>query len=135
MQCAKPNGKPPDLAVGKACTIFVRDEVYKKSNKEESKMAGLIKVTPEIMRSTADRLQRDSGQWTMLVSKIYAAVDEMNSMWDGLGNNAFHEAFQSFRPSFDKLAVVMTDYNTAIRTAADKYDTGEQTIANIAGKR
>ena len=94
-----------------------------------------IRVTPELMRTTANNVQARSNEWRAAVTKIYALAQEMNAMWDGLGNDSFNIVFNGDRPNFDNLSALMTEYYNAIARAAQVYDTGENEVRNIVTRR
>ena len=94
-----------------------------------------IQVTPEMMRSTARNVDSKIVEWNAAVSKIYNLANQMDAMWDGLGNDSFNQVLQSDRPKFDNLNILMSDYSKAIVTAANLYDTGEQEVKNIVTRR
>ena len=94
-----------------------------------------IRVTPELMRSTAQSVHARSDEWRTAVTRIYALAQEMNAMWDGLGNESFNIVFNGDRPNFDNLSALMTEYYNAIMRAAQVYDAGEQEVRNIVTRR
>lgn len=94
-----------------------------------------IQVTPELMRDTSKQVDSKIVEWNAAVSKIYNLANQMDAMWDGLGNDSFNVALQNDRPKFDNLNVVMTDYSRAIVTAANLYDSGEQEVKNIVTRK
>ncbi|MCL2016895.1 MAG: WXG100 family type VII secretion target [Defluviitaleaceae bacterium] len=96
---------------------------------------GTIRVTPQTMRAAADRLNGQADQWRVAVNQITQFVTEMNSMWDGLGNDSFFNVYQEDKPRFDQLQQFMQEYIAAINTAAATYDQGEQAVKGIVSRR
>lgn len=94
-----------------------------------------IQVTPELMRNTSKQVDNKIVEWNAAVSKIYQLANEMDAMWDGLGNDSFNVAFQQERPKFDQLNVLMTDYSKAIVTAATLYEQGENEVKQIVTRK
>ncbi len=94
-----------------------------------------IQVTPELMRSTAKNVDSKIVEWNAAVSKIYNLANQMDAMWDGLGNDSFNIVLNNDRPKFDSLNIVMSDYSKAIVTAANLYDSGEQEVKNIVTRK
>lgn len=94
-----------------------------------------IQVTPELMRDTSKQVDSKIVEWNAAISKIYNLANQMDVMWDGLGNDSFNVVFQNDRPKFDNLNVLMTDYSRAIITAANLYDSGEQEVKNIVTRK
>ena len=94
-----------------------------------------IRVTPEQMRSSAQRVHGQTNDWRTAISRINVLVADMAAMWDGLGNDSFMNVFREDQPRFDQLLVMMNEYYTAIQTAAQAYDAGEQEVSNIVSRR
>jgi len=93
--------------------------------------AGSIEVTPAQMRSTSQAVQGQISDWQVAVSRIYLLVDQMDQMWDGLGNDSFNQVFRADRVKFDRLHSVMDEYQKAITAAAETYEKGEQEVVQI----
>jgi len=93
------------------------------------------RVTPEQMRSTAQRVQGQIGNWQACVNKINSFVAQMATMWDGRGSVAFNRVFEEDRPRFQQLTGLMTEYVTAITTAANRYDANEQEVQSAVSRR
>ena len=94
-----------------------------------------IQVTPEMMRNTSKQVDSKIVEWNAAISKIYNLANQMDAMWDGLGNDSFNVVFRNDRPKFDSLNILMTDYSRAIVTAANLYDQGEQEVKNIVTRK
>lgn len=87
------------------------------------------------MRSTADEFETEIGQWHGLVEQIWEAMSELDAMWDGDANTAFNALIAEDKPKFMQLERMMEDYKSAIKTAADRYETAEEEVKNIVATR
>ncbi|MCL1987594.1 MAG: WXG100 family type VII secretion target [Firmicutes bacterium] len=97
---------------------------------------GLIKVTPEQMRAVNNTLNNKAQEWQNNVQNITQEVENMDSMWDGEGSEAFLQLYRGEDvPEFEKLRNFMLEYIAAINSAANRYDQGEGTVKGIVSKR
>lgn len=94
-----------------------------------------INVTPELMRSTAKKIDSSIIEWNESVKKIFGLVEEMDAMWDGLGNDSFNIIFKQEEPKFNNLNILMADYTKMVAEAANRYDTGEQEVKTIVSRK
>ena len=94
-----------------------------------------IQVTPELMRDTSRQVDSIITEWDGAVRKIYQLVEQMDAMWDGLGNDSFNIVFQNDRPKYNNLNILMADYSRAIVSAANLYDKGEQDVKDIVTRK
>jgi len=92
-------------------------------------------VTPETMVTLAGGIEGKIGDWNTAVNSIYRLAAEMDAMWDGDANDAFNAQFADDKVKFQKLSTVMTDYTTAIKTAAKNYTAGEAEAKTIVTRR
>jgi WXG100 family type VII secretion target len=94
-----------------------------------------MKVTPDQMDAIATQVQGQKTEWDVALQQINGFVTEMNTMWDGLGNDSFHNVFQQDIPVFQQLGQMMTEYQEAIKRAATAYRDGEQVVKSIVTRR
>ena len=94
-----------------------------------------IRVNTDNMRSTATVFQEKINDWNSLVQQLWSLMEELDAMWDGDANEAFNALVTEDKPKFERLAQMMETYNTAIDTAASKYDSGEAEVKNIVSTR
>ena len=98
-------------------------------------MAGRIRVNMDGMQNAASQVDGLIGQWNDGLRNIQQCVRQMDSQWDGLGNNTFANIWMEQKPQFDRLLAMMQEYKQAIITAAQKFSAGEQEISGIVGRR
>ena len=94
-----------------------------------------IRVNTDNMRSTATVFQEKINDWNSLVQQLWSLMEELDAMWDGDANEAFNALVTEDKPKFERLAQMMETYQTAIYTAASKYDSGEAEVKNIVSTR
>ena len=88
-------------------------------------------VTPETMITLANGVEEKIADWNQAVTKIYQLAQEMDAMWDGTANDAFNTRFDEDRTKFEQLSTIMSEYATAIKTAAQNYMTTEEEVTSI----
>ena len=88
-------------------------------------------VTPETMITLANGVEEKIADWNQAVTKIYELANEMDVMWDGTANDAFNSRFEEDRTKFEQLSTIMSEYATAIKTAAQNYMTTEEEVTSI----
>ena len=88
-------------------------------------------VTPETMITLANGVEEKIADWNQAVTKIYQLAQEMDAMWDGTANDAFNARFEEDRTKFEQLSTIMSEYATAIKTAAQNYMTTEEEVTTI----
>ena len=88
-------------------------------------------VTPETMITLANGVEEKIDEWGQAVNKIYELSAEMDVMWDGDANNAFNARFGEDRTKFNQLSTVMSEYATAMKTAASNYIAAEEEATTI----
>ena len=88
-------------------------------------------VTPETMVTLANGVEEKIADWNQAVTKIYQLKQEMDAMWDGTANDAFNARFEEDRTKFEQLSTIMSEYATAIKTAAQNYMTTEEEVTAI----
>jgi len=94
-----------------------------------------IRVTPELMNKTANTVAGLASEWNNRVNGIIGHVQEMGAMWDGEANDAFNQTFGNDVQYFKQLALLLSEYYTAINTAAQAYVAGEQEVAQLVRRR
>ena len=87
-------------------------------------MAGFRADTQE-MRKTANVVEQLASDYTRQVDALYAAGEELDSMWDGDANDSFNAQMGQDKPRFDALNAVIGRYVQALRDNAEAYDKAE----------
>lgn len=91
-----------------------------------------MEIRPEEMISLASDIKGKIEEWDANVNQIYQAETELMATCEGEMATAFKTRFEKDRQEFTKLSQVMTEYQQAIITLANKYkemDTLGKTIA------
>lgn len=94
-----------------------------------------INVKPEEMNAVAQNIEGKIQEWQQAVQRLYTLHQEMDAMWDGTANDAFNQSFSEDLQKFNQLTQLMTEYSTAIKTAATNYVSGEEEVQSIVIRR
>ena len=94
-----------------------------------------IRVSPDQMDGVASRLSGQMGDWESNVGSIKNCITQLDSMWEGLGNQTFANLWQEDSQNFTRLQQLMSEYQQAITRAAAKFRETDQTVSGIVGRR
>ena len=71
-------------------------------------------INTTAMRNTASEFGTEISEWHGLVEQIWAAMSELDAMWDGDANTAFNTLIAEDKPKFTQLERMMEEYKNAI---------------------
>ncbi len=97
-------------------------------------MARTIQVTPELLESTAGRIEGLATDYKTAYDKLYSETDAMASTWSGKDNVAFINQIAGFKDDFTKMYTLMNNYADFLRKTAKAYRDTQDTIAAEARK-
>lgn len=97
-------------------------------------MARTIQVTPELLESTAGRIEGLATDYKTAYDKLYSETDAMASTWSGKDNVAFINQIAGFKDDFTKMYTLMNNYVDFLRKTAKAYRDTQDTIAAEARK-
>lgn len=92
-------------------------------------------INTAAMRNAANEFGTEISNWHGLVEQIWAAMSELDAMWDGDANTAFNALIAEDKPKFTQLEHMMEEYKNAITTAAGKYEAAEGEVKGIVTTR
>ena len=95
----------------------------------------LIRVTASQVRSTAEQLRTFNQNFNNQVNNLVSAEGNLNSMWDGQANDAFHAAFESDKNYMTEFYNLINRHCEALDNIAVEYERAEAKAAEIASKR
>ena len=94
-----------------------------------------IRVSPDQMIAAAQRLDGQIREWDARVNDVKNCVNELDTMWEGLGNQSFNAIWQEHADAFRRLKQVMLEYQVAIKNASSKFSASDQQVSSIVGRR
>ena len=95
----------------------------------------LIRVTASQVRSTAEQLRTFNQNFNNQVNNLVSAEGNLNSMWDGQANDAFHAAFNNDKEDMTQFYNLINRYCEALDNIAAEYERAEAKAADIAARR
>ena len=97
-------------------------------------MARTIQVTPELLESTAGRIDGLAGDYKTQYDALYSETDAMRSTWQGKDNVAFVDQIAGFKDDFEKMYNLMLNYADFLRKSAKAYRETQDTVTSEARK-
>ena len=93
-------------------------------------MAKIIQVTPELLESTAGKIEGLAGDYKTQYDQLYSETNAMASTWNGKDNVAFVDQIAGFKDDFEKMHTLMLEYADFLRKSANGYrDTQDNVVA------
>ncbi|WP_409291181.1 WXG100 family type VII secretion target [Peribacillus sp. SCS-26] len=97
-------------------------------------MSGNIRLTPEELRGVASQYQTESGNVQDLVARLDNMSSHLQEIWEGASSQAFADQYQQLRPSFEKMATLLTEVSQQLNSSATVLeDTDNQIASQIRG--
>lgn len=93
-----------------------------------------LKVDTDALSSDANELLAEINSVMSLTAKTYDSVQNLNHMWKGKANNAFHEQFTK---DYEKTKQFLEELRAFSRTLSDdstEYNACEANVASYVGR-
>lgn len=97
-------------------------------------MARQIQVTPEMLESTAGKIEGLAGEYKSQYDALYDETNAMASTWNGKDNIAFVDQIAGFKDDFAKMHTLMLNYADFLRKSAKAYRDTQDTVVAEAKK-
>ena len=94
-----------------------------------------ILVTSATVRSRADELGSLNGQIKSRVSDLVSQEGNLNNMWEGEANTAFHKAFGDDVQQMEKFSQEIEKYIQALQRIAVEYEKAEKMNVELGTTR
>ena len=94
-----------------------------------------MEITPEMMTSVANTIKSKIEDFEAAVKLMQQYHNELDSVWEGEARDACRSAFNELDPKFKQLVELMNEYQQAIITAVEKYNSGEADVKSIVTRR
>lgn len=95
----------------------------------------LIQVTASSLKTQADTLRQYNSSFKSAVGELESTEAQLNSMWEGEANTAFHNAFHNDKIQMDNFYNAIEMYANALTNIAIKYEQAESINADTASTR
>lgn len=90
----------------------------------------IIQVTPESLRSEANKLTSLKGEHEAEMKKLRTLILGLNDQWKGSAQDAFVGKYQELQPEFQKFIRLLEDHINHMKTEADQMEERDNTLAN-----
>ncbi len=94
-----------------------------------------FKVTSSVLKTQSSELSDLNGRFKSAVEQLVSAEANLNSMWDGEANDAFHNAFMTDRGKMNEFYNLIVQYIEKLNSIATRYEQTEKTNTEIATNR
>lgn len=94
-----------------------------------------FKVTASTLTTQATELTDLNGRFKSAVEQLVTSEANLNSMWDGEANDAFHNAFTTDKGKMDEFYNLIIQYVERLNSIATRYIQTERTNTEIASNR
>ena len=94
-----------------------------------------IVVTASTLKSQAEELRQLNSTFKSTVSDLETTEGQLNSMWEGEANTAFHNAFTQDKTQMSNFYNAIEVYVDALLNIAAKYEQAESTNTETATVR
>ena len=91
--------------------------------------AGMIKVTPELLRSKAQNVETYKTNYDDNMKKLTTLVKGLNEIWLGDAQMAFMEEFENMQPTFNKFSVLLATYAKEMKNSANELEAADREAA------
>ena len=95
----------------------------------------LINVSASTLRTQAEALRQYNTQFKTAVGDLETTEGQLNSMWEGEANTAFHNAFNSDKIQMSNFYNAIEAYVNALLNIASKYEQAESANVETANTR
>ncbi|MDA7028033.1 WXG100 family type VII secretion target [Bacillus sp. CLL-7-23] len=94
-------------------------------------MSGIIRVTPAELRSMAGRYSKESeAVHSQVEQRLDQMIKQLEDMWEGESSRAFASQYQELRPSFIKMADLLSDVSKQLSQTANTLENTDKEIAS-----
>jgi len=94
-------------------------------------MDGILKVTPEKLRSTASSFSSSASEVNSITSQMMQLVKALGSSWQGEASSAYLTKFGQLQDDMDKMHRMIQEHVQDLNDMADKYQQAENASADL----
>lgn len=97
-------------------------------------MARTIQVTPEMLETTAGKIEGLAADYKTQYEQLYSETNAMASTWNGKDNIAYVDQIGGFKDDFEKMHSLMLEYADFLRKSAKAYRDTQDNVVSQARK-
>lgn len=96
-------------------------------------MAGTIKLTPEELRTSANKYSTGSTDVQSVLTTLTNEQEIIRSNWEGTSFQSFDVRFEELKPKIQEFVQLLSDINVQLVSVADVLEETDQEIASKIG--
>lgn len=89
-------------------------------------------MEPEQVRAAANKLKGQIEEYTAAYEKLYQLSENLQVSYQGNSSTAYNEKLAQYRPQFQKVATVLTQYSDFLIKASQQVDGTDSELASSA---
>lgn len=94
-------------------------------------MASIIRITPEEVRSSAQRIKQKSSEAKIFLDTVQKEINSLESIWEGKAAQAYVEQFVSLRKELEtKLNQCLADLEKSLTSVANALEQADKDVAS-----
>lgn len=97
-------------------------------------MSKKIVVDPQKLTDAANSIDQVIADYKSIYATLFSNVSKLSSAWKGADNVAFTTQIEGFKDDFDKMAKLMEDYSSFLKTSSSTYQSAQDEIVAAAKK-
>ena len=101
----------------------------KRNNKEETKMANQIRITPEQMRQRANQYRNEAETVHGVIGQMDSLLSALQSEWEGAASESYAARYQELKPGFLKAEELIREIAQALDSTANIVEETDNSIA------
>ena len=98
-------------------------------------MAGMIQVTPKVLRDKANELRNQNKSLRSQLESLRSQENSLSGMWEGEAHDTFKREFTKDMTRIDEFCAAIDAYANALDTIAVQYENAENKNTGIASTR
>lgn len=92
-------------------------------------MADIIEINMNTLGNDIDSMQTEVNALREEMKKAFAAIGELDRMWNGPANDAFNKAFQADNQSMEEMCQIIDRLIEYMQNARDEYRKCENAVS------
>ena len=95
-------------------------------------MIGILKVSPEQLRTSAQSFANTGNSVSNLTSQMTSLVQSLSSAWSGEASSAYASKFNQLNDDIQRLIKMINEHSTDLQQMAATYEQAETSNVEIA---
>ena len=95
-------------------------------------MDGILKVTPELLISTADQFSTEGSQIGTLTTQMMELVTGMSGLWTGEASSTYISKFNGLEDDIQRMIKIVQEHSSDLQEMAQEYIRAEDQNAQLS---